>query len=237
MSLNRIGRLVCILTFSFLVLTPTLVLAGDQGLSWGVPVGETQQFRYYREWNSTISGYSFHDEVITLEVTENPEIPDNITVLTSLYGDPRNGIPHIERIGYWANGTDMGIFAWAIISPVLLPIGNWTLILQLFEDYLVPFGGDYEIEIIDTPDTVGYRWSYVQFDRTDFKEAWWSKTDGMLIHYRYLLYDMTDPMFETDGEVRVDAIQPFPWDIALLIGAPAGALIIIGVVIVFKRKA
>ena len=236
MSLNRIGRLVCILTFSFLVLTPTFVSAGDQGLSWGVPVGETRQFRFYREWNSTISGYSLENDIITLEVTENPVIPDNITVLTALYGDPRNGIPHIERVGYWSNGTEMGLFAYAVISPVLLPVGNWTLILELFSDYLAPLGPTHELELIDTPEIIGYRWSLVDFDCTDFKEVWWSKEDGMLIHYRYLLYDMTDPIFKTDGEVRVDAVQPFPWDIVLIVGVPAGTLIIIGVVIVFRRK-
>jgi hypothetical protein len=229
------------MAFVFIILSllmiPNLASAGNQGLHWAVSVGETRQFSLLRDWNSSMSGYAYTNEVVTLEVTENPEIPDNITALTSTYYDPWVGLPHIERVGYWENGSDMGMQAYIFPSPVLLPIGNWTLIVSLFEDYLLGFSEDYDTEVVENSHSIGYRWSLIDFEITDFREVWWSKSDGMFMHYHRVDYDMQNEVVQTDGEVVIDVVsQSLPWDAILLIGVPAGVVLLIGAVLVSRRR-
>ena len=180
-------------------------------------------------------GYTLIDETITLEITENPVLPDNITVWESY--DEFVGIPHIERVGYWENGTDMGMSAWYVITPVLLPVGNWTLIASLLTDYIAYFSVDYTTQIINDAQRIGFRYSAAITDYNEIREAWWSKADGMLIHYRWYHYDFRFEGMETESDIVADAVQsPVPWSTIMLIGGAAGVVVIVGAAVFLRRK-
>jgi hypothetical protein len=236
MNFKRATKIACFFILPLLLLTPIPASAGNQGLSWGVQIGERREFKLVRDRNSTIFGHTYINEVVTLEITENPVIPDNITVLTSFYGDPRIGLPYIERMGYWENGTDMGMWAYLFVSPVVMPVGNWSLIASLISNNL-NFTGGYTTELIDTPQLIGYRYSYSEVNFIDFKEVWWNKTDGMLVHYHLHEYDTRFEGLEKDHNIWIDIVQDsFPWATTLLIAVPVSAVLIIGVAVIIKRR-
>ncbi len=215
--------------------TPIVAMAGNQGLSWAVPIGETRDFDLYRERNSTMLGYSLIDETVTLNITEHPEIPEDITVWQS-YAE-FVGIPEIERIGYWENGTAMGMWAYLIITPILIPVGNWTLIAALLGDYLSDIAVEYTSEVINDGQRIGFRYSAQITDYSEIREAWWSKADGMLIHYRWYHYDFRFEGLETESDIVADAVQPqFPSSVVILVGGVAGAVIILGAVVFLRKK-
>jgi hypothetical protein len=219
----------------FLLAVPTIVTAGNQGLSWAVPIGETRDFHLYRERDSAILGHSLIDETVTLNITEHPGIPDDITAWQSY--DDYVGIPEIERVGYWENGTAMGQWAYLIITPVLLPVGNWTLVDSLLDDYLSGIQAGYSAEIFNDVERIGFRYSGAITDYSEIREAWWSKTDGMLIHYRWYEYDFRFEGLETESDIVVDAVkQPLPWGTIIFLGGAAGALLLVAGVVLMKRK-
>jgi hypothetical protein len=114
--------------------TANVTAINDQGLEWGVEVGD--RFDYDFE-------VSYHNSTFDLELTSEMyvvinalgSISDNVTSL------PNIPIPSLylgDFTTYWSNGTVMDDF-WKGIpfmgaTFIAYPIGNWTLITQLFED-------------------------------------------------------------------------------------------------------
>lgn len=204
-------------------------------MSWGVPVGERRQFSFFRERTSTEFPYIYYNEIVEIEVTENPTIPDNITVFES-YGE-NVGIPQIERLGYWENGTDMGLRVWSFPLPILLPVGNWTLIASLISDLMEFYDNDYTTQVIDGPQRIGYRYSASITDWSIVYEIWWSKADGMLLHFFRDEHEARLEGIVTDSVIRINAVQDsLPWTTIAVVAGGGGILLLAGAAILMKRR-
>ena len=216
-------------------MTPYFVSAENQGLSWGVPVGERREFNFFHERSSTVFSYIYYNERVTLEVTENPQIPDNITAIES--SGESVDIPQIERVGYWENGTEMGQYVWRFPLPVLLPVGNWTLIASLFSDLMSFYASDYTTEVINGHQRIGYRYTASITDWSLLVEVWWSKADGMLLHYLRDEHEARIEGIETDSIIRINAVQDsLPWTAIMITAGAGGVLLLVGAAVLLKRR-
>ena len=111
----------------------SVAAANNQGLEWGIGVGDRFDYDFDVSYqNSTL------DLVLTGEmyviVNSLGDISDDVTSLPNI---PIGSLYIDSFTTYWSNGTVMDDF-WKSISfmgsPFLTyPIGNWTLMTELFE--------------------------------------------------------------------------------------------------------
>ena len=112
----------------------SVAAANNQGLEWGIEVGDRYDFDF---------DVSYHNSTFDLDLT------GEMYVVVNLVGDISDDIVALMNIPiaslylgtftvYWSNGTVMDDFWLGIpfmgTTFLYYPIGNWTLMAELFED-------------------------------------------------------------------------------------------------------
>ena len=212
--MKRALQLLLAISFATMFLISPVAAATSQGLEWNIDVGDQWNF----DLTSVTDGVTEMDEVLYFESTGGlTTIPNILTDWVSL--------PEPSFDVEWANGTSLGwsalifIFYMVAVDRWAVPIGNYTLLGELYEDNVFYNGTIYE-----TSSYWGMDVDYLgQLDvHVDFL-----KDDGFLAHWTVTTENGTLSM------VR----QGLPSDIIglitdniLYIGVGVGVLILLAVV-------
>ncbi len=117
----------------FISQASNVVAANNQGLEWGVEVGDRLDYDVEVTYHNTTLDLDLDDQMYVI-IDDLPSIADDITSLLHLV-HPSMILEHYTT--YWANGTVMDEL-WEntlkMTAFTLFPIGNWSLITQLYED-------------------------------------------------------------------------------------------------------
>ena len=124
---------------------------------------------------------------------------------------------------FWANGTEM---SESVDDIEILPIGNWTLIHDLFQPVLEDIA-PHAVQYIDTQTDWGYSYSGEDAQYATQLTVIWSKSDGAMNYYstdiRYV--DTEEPVFHEDiiraGYTLTPDFTPY-----LAFGAILGVIIV-----------
>ncbi len=216
--MKRALQLLLALSFVTMFLISPVAAATSQGLEWNIDVGDQWNF----DLTSVTDGVTEMDEVLYFESTGGlTTIPNILTDWVSL--------PEPSFDVEWANGTSLGwsalifLFYMVAVDRWAVPIGNYTLLGELYEDHVFYNGTIYE-----TSSYWGMDVDYLgELDvHVDFL-----KDDGFLAHWTVATENGTLSM------VR----QGLPSDIIglitdniLYIGVGVGVLILLA--IVCKKK-
>lgn len=212
--MKRALQLLLAISFATMFLISPVAAATSQGLEWNIEVGDQWNF----DLTSVTDGVTEMDEVLYFESTGGlTTIPNILTDWVSL--------PEPDFDVEWANGTALGwsalifIFYMVAVDRWAVPIGNYTLLGELYEDHVFYNGTIYE-----TSSYWGMDVDYLgELDvHVDFL-----KDDGFLAHWTVTTENGTLSM------VR----QGLPSDIIglitdniLYIGVGVGVLILLAVV-------
>ncbi|MGY5875875.1 MAG: hypothetical protein RTU30_09025 [Candidatus Thorarchaeota archaeon] len=173
MRVNKLHLQIAICVTVFMVLGIVPVIANNQGLTWGISIGD--RFYFYSE----ISGDEGLvpeeiQDIYYIEVEVLPTIPDDIGLNSTM--------PDMQFQQFYLNGTLM--YGMYTFGPRALPIGNWDLQSDLIES---TYGGFYNYSIIDSSNVWGY-FINATLDTIHMELTLeYSKVDGVLT---YQLYDI-----------------------------------------------
>jgi len=210
------------LSFVAMLIVSPAAAATSQGLEWGIDNGDQWNF----DMTSVADGSTEFDEVMYFESTGGlstiPNILDNWTL-----------IPKPTFDITWANGTSLGwsalifIFYFFVTDTFAVPIGNYTLLGELYEDH--PFyngtvynsGGYWGMELTE---------NILGGDVTIHVD--YLKEDGFLAHWTVETVNGTLSMVR-QGLPSFDIVGLLT-DNALLVAA--GVIIILLIVICVRRR-
>ncbi|TFG31585.1 hypothetical protein EU528_05860 [Candidatus Thorarchaeota archaeon] len=218
--MKRTLQVLLAISLATMFLVSPVAAATSQGLEWGIVVGDQWNF----DISTTDNGVVDMSEVIYFEVTGGIAVIPNIL-------DNWLNIPKPTFDIEWANGTSLGwsalifIFFAVITDSWVVPIGNYTLLGELYEDTI--YNG--------TIYNVGNYWGY----ETDTilgqpigVHVDYLKSDGFLAHWTVTTENGTLTM--TRQGLGFD-IMGFIQD-NLLIVAAGGAILLIVLIVCIKRK-
>jgi len=216
--MKRALQILLAISFATMFLISPVAAATSQGLEWNIDVGDQWNF----DITSVDDGVTEMSEVLYFESTGGlTTIPNILTDWVSL--------PEPSFDVEWANGTSLGwsalifIFYMVAVDRWAVPIGNYTLLGDLYEDNVFYNGTIYE-----TSSYWGMDADYLgELDvHVDFLKA-----DGFLAHWTVTTENGTLSMIR----------QGLPSDIVglitdniLYVGVGVGVLILLA--IVCKKK-
>jgi hypothetical protein len=221
--MKRALHVLLALSFVTMFLVSPVAAATSQGLEWGIESGGQWNF----DISSTTNGVTDLDEVIYFESTGGLSTIPNILDSWLLLPKPTFDIS-------WANGTSLGwsalifIFYVFAVDTWVVPIGNYTLLGELYEDYPVYNGTVYNsgsywgMDLTD--DSLGDTFTvHIDFLKDDGFLAHWtvSSTNSSLAMTRQGL-----PGFDIVGFIQDN----------LLLVAGAGVVVILLAVVCTRRK-
>jgi hypothetical protein len=169
-SNTSISKRIFLGLFTILMIAPAVTAANTQGLKWGVNQGAKLEYSIHIEDN-TGDGYSLTEDFY-VRIDFLPELSPSVTeVGDALLTGERN-------VSFFLmNDTPTeGIAEWS-----LLPVGNWSLIAEIFEPILDGF--DRSLQYIDTSSEWGFSYSESGSSITTEVTTTWSKTDGAVNWY------------------------------------------------------
>lgn len=113
--------------------TSSVTAVNDQGLVWGVEVGNRFDYNFELRYHNTTVDLII-DSTMYVIINELYSIPDHVTSINQLLGFH---IAYGSYTTYWANGSIMD-YLWSDYVPlgapfIVYPVGNWSLMAQLFE--------------------------------------------------------------------------------------------------------
>lgn len=202
---------------------PTINVSADyQGLHWGVDVGARFDYRVDADPHEEIGSVrSYHGQVYVIV----DELADIQTLAPPLI------LPVVLRVGvtgYYANGTEFSYPMWPNIGFELWPIGNWTLLNELF-------GSDYDdvyasARTINTDTLWGYT-SYVAITNDHINETLEiSKADGAT--YRYSVSSINNETGITNYSIEVVRVD----STLLIVGVGVVGIAVVVIVYLLRRK-
>ena len=124
---------ISIVTIILFAQTANVTAINDQGLVWGIEVDDRFDYEVEIEFHNSTMDLTIDDEMYVIINELNP-VPDHVT------SGPHLSIFSLalgSYITYWDNGTVMDSLWPSTIkhSPFMAyPIGNWSLLTQIFED-------------------------------------------------------------------------------------------------------
>ena len=218
--MKRALQVLFALSFATMFLISPVAAATSQGLEWGIEDGDQWNF----DFTSVADGVTEMDEVMYFESTGGlTTIPNILTDWVSL--------PEPSFDVEWANGTSLGwsalifIFYMIAVDQWAVPIGNYTLLGELYEDNVFYNGTIYETSSYWGMDVIIDYFGDLDV-HVDFLKA-----DGFLAHWTVTTENGTLSMIR----------QGLPSDIIglitdniLYIGVGVGVLILLA--IVCKKK-
>ena len=208
------------ISIATMFLVSPVAAATSQGLEWGIAVSDQWNF----DIDSTTDGVAEMDEVIYFEIT------GGITAIPNILDDWSN-IPKPTFDISWANGTSLGwsalifIFFAAITDAWVVPIGNYTLLGELYTDSL------YNGTLFDSGGYWGFNLDDFFGQPIDIHVDY-LKTDGFLAHWTVTTENGTLTMARQG--LGFD-IMGFIQDNLILIAA-GGAILLIAIVVCVRRK-
>jgi len=188
----------------------------DHGLTWGVEVDQV--------FNYTITGVSEGERdstSISYVVTDLPDIPEDVV--------DRYDIPWVQVTVYDENHTVLPQLGLNLMNswPSGLPIGDWDLINQIFED---AFASDGTLDVISTAS----EWGVNEETSIGFLgyrvTTMFSKADGMLSKLTWELWSSGT----LSTRIVIQRSSGLPIQTLAIIGV--GAVAIIAVAIVFMKR-
>jgi hypothetical protein len=220
--MKRALEVLLAISFASMILVSPVAAATSQGLEWGIAVDDQWNF----DITSVTEGVTDMSEVIYFEVTGGVSTIPNIL-------DDWNNIPKPTFDISWANGTTLGwsalifIFYYFVTDSWVVPIGNYTLLGELYNDHVFYNG------------TVYNSGSFWGMDLTDDSlgsdmtiHVDYLKDDGMLAHWTVSTENGTLSMIR-QGLPSFDIVGLIT-DNILIIGVGLGVLILLA--IVCKRR-
>ena len=202
----------------------TAVAINDQGLSWGVEVGDRINYRLRGE---NVNGVTpLVDIGMYAEVDEVHEITETMTSFSQIIGLE----PTIST--YLANDTPY----WLGLT-LALPIGNWSLV----EDLILDYTSLTEEDITNTANTWGYIVTQDFSTHTYTTMMIHSKTDGVMNYYK-VQWDYDDNSQDQLVEITREGYSPgfgglgLDSNTILYISIGAGVVVILIVAIVVIRR-
>jgi len=123
-----------IITIILATQTVGVTAINDQGLVWGIEVGNRFDYNIKLEYHSSTMDVSTDDKLYVI-VDELNTIPDHVTQLSDL---TIFSLALDSYTTYWENGTimdDLWFDVLDVANPFsAYPVGNWSLLAQIFED-------------------------------------------------------------------------------------------------------
>lgn len=229
-----------IVTIMFFAQVSGVAAANNQGLEWGIEVDDRFDYDF---------DVSYHNSTFDLELT------GEMYVIINSLGDISNDITSLPNIPipslylgtytiYWSNGTVMDDF-WKGISfmgvPfIAYPIGNWTLMTELFEDVT---------HTIVTQDASVLNYTYVDVPVVDNVVSMvFQKSDGVArsqsydiewgdatVNIEFTLTSSTTTTTTTTGTSGTSTAEGVSPLILALVGGAVIVVIII-VIVIIRRK-
>ncbi|MCF2138106.1 MAG: hypothetical protein K9W43_12820 [Candidatus Thorarchaeota archaeon] len=153
--------------------SPTLA-ASDQGLSWGVSVGDEYMFLYkHVDYSDEKNSRAYN---IIVKITDLPEIPENITAINSLYYFPI----HPKTDVLFLNRSPVGSFI-ANLPQLVWPVGNWSLWSNLSHDCInASYSLVYNSTATESKTTWSYTYTAKLSDLTEKSTLTFDKATGVL---------------------------------------------------------
>ncbi|UCE10295.1 MAG: hypothetical protein JSW61_15195 [Candidatus Thorarchaeota archaeon] len=195
------------------------VEADTHGLKWGVSVGSRADYTISMEADgTTVLEEEFYVIVSDLENLADQSWDTEILSLEIQY--------------FWKNGTEFdpsfhGMLISNLLPSWILPVGNWTLITEVFTRIRTE-------GVNDTPEFWGFSWeSSHALGHLNRGDVEYSKTDGML---NVLSYEVMMVVFQRDTDAFYQEIsrRPHPnLSIVLHMSSLIGSL---AVVLVLLRR-
>lgn len=221
--MKRALQIMFAVSFATMFLVSPVAAATSQGLEWGIAVDDQWNF----DITSVVEGVTEMSEVIYFEATGGISTIPNIL-------DNWNNIPKPTFDITWANGTSLGwsslifIFYFLVTDSWVVPIGNFTLLGELYEDHVFYNG------------TIFNSGSYWGMNLNDFEgfgseidiHVDYLKDDGFLAHWTFTTVNGSLSMTR-QGLPSLDIVGIIT-DNILYIGIGLGVLIVLA--IVCKRR-
>ena len=216
------NRLVVVYLVLMIFLIPTAYAASNQGFRWGVV--ENQILTYDVTMSSSVKNDTFQ---IQVQITDLSEIPENLLEVNDI-------MPLVSTTVSFANqssGTpDLGFEEIEVGVLFVLPVGNWSVLQELFSTYFNIIDGGSQ-----TPNPT--YWGYnVTVDMMNPLgelniESIYTKADGVLQHFEWIFVTSGDESYH----VVIDRIAEFP--IGIVIGVViVGAIAVVAILIYIKMK-
>ena len=198
----------------------TTTAANNQGLSWGVEVGD--------RFNYKIFGVNNGIQDIDWDVYIQFYLVDELNETVLSFGEMMGQSPIFST--YWSNGTLFEYYYWPVF--MVFPTGNWSLVEDLYLDYISRV---FTVEeVVETDSTWGYIISGNSSDTTATITAIYSKADGVLNYYQGIRDDEISHRLREitrEGYSSPGGLDP---TLLLYIGI-GGVLVIVAVVYVRRR--
>jgi hypothetical protein len=176
---------------SMAILVPPVV-ANNQGLEWGVDIGDRFYFHYFMEGDDYFM-FPYIDELYFADVDGLDTVPDDIQLMGEL--------PNCYYSTYYLNGSIASESLFLL--SLAMPIGNWTLLSEI-----ISMGSPDDFTIIDTETEWGFEVEFTITYTIDYTIKYY-KTDGVLslfaLHYEAIEGDET---YIGDIETRRDMGPP-----------------------------
>ena len=173
------NKLFTILFLMGFILIPSVLADNSQGLVWGVEEGQEIQYTLHMRMNMETT-YT----TTTMDVTEGLvftiiTLPDIPTVV-----DERWELPYAYGEMTYTNGTDVGYLGMPIsLSNLIMPIGNWALIDEIYKDSMETPPAEYTISWINDFSSWGLAQSVTDYPTEGSSTSAsmiFSKSDGVL---------------------------------------------------------
>jgi len=215
-------------TFAFslsIVVTPVLA-ASSQGLTWGIHVGD--RYDYLLSFQGYVNGELDTDlKYRAYIVVEGvPELPLSVTGVIQVWG-------HVNYSCYHEDGTaylDGKSFMWNAF-----PIGNWSLIADLFVEHWASLDPNASIDTIDTPTLYGYNMTFVAADSIDSFSETYLKSSGVLYRFLHWFNSAGRPIMRDEIAYLSGPVQGY--DTLLVIGlVAAGTTGLVGVLLFLRKR-
>ena len=215
-------RLIMVYLLLMIFLIPTANAASNQGFSWGVV--ENQILTYDVTMSSPAKNDSFQ---IQVQITYLSEIPENLLEVDDIVPLVSTTVSFTNQSG----GTpDLGFEEIEVGVLFVLPVGNWSVLQELFSTYFNIIDGGSQ-----TPNPT--YWGYnVTVDMINPLgelniESIYTKADGVLQHLEWIFVTSGDESYH----VVIERIAEFP--IGIVIGVViVGAVAVVAILIYIKMK-
>jgi len=172
--MKRALQVLVALSFATMFIISPVAAATSQGLEWGIESGD--------QWNFDIT--SVDDGVTEMSEVMYFESTGGLTTIPNILDDWVN-LPEPSFDVEWANGTSLGwsalifIFYYVVVDKWAVPIGNYTLLGELYDDYVFYNGTIYESSSywgMEIDNFLGEADIHVDFLKADGFLAHWTVT-------------------------------------------------------------
>jgi hypothetical protein len=194
----------------------------NQNLYWGFSIGQRFDYTLHLEVINGTEYLNLKDVDYYIVVKSLPAINDSVHSLGNLPSHPDFGC-------YYTNDTEVTPYSYIWLA---LPIGNWSLIIDLF---LASPSSLTEDEIINTPTLAGFNFTMTSDNLTATSCEIYSKSTGALYTRQSIFQNVYhDIVFR--HETRIDLIES-SGSILPYLAIAGGAVLVIAIGVIIAKRA